>query len=199
MIEILTGEILHKEPSKVILNCGGVGFSVIISGHTYSSLAETGKVQTLFTYFRVREDEMSLYGFFEKKERDLFLSLSSVSGIGAKTAVQILSEIKYDRLFTAISSGDVTLISQAHGVGKKTAQKIVFELKEKIGSIDGISALGAALGSSGGNSEAVTALVKLGYKNADANLAVARIINDHGKDVPTREIIRLALQDRMKK
>ncbi len=199
MIEILTGEILYKEPGKVVINCGGIGFSVFISSHTYSSLGDIGSRQTLFTFFKVREDDMSLYGFSDKKEKELFLELSSVSGIGARTAIQILSEIKYDRLFNAIATADVTLISQAHGVGKKTAQKIVFELKEKIGNLDGISALGAVMGTTADNTEAVTALVRLGYKNADANLAVGKVIKEKGKNISTQEIIKLVLQERVKK
>ena len=198
MIEMLTGELIQKEPARIIISCGGVGFGVIISSHTYSSLGDIGSVQTLHTFFKVREDDMSLYGFSDKKEKELFLHLSSVSGIGPRTAIQVLSEIKYDRLFTAITSADVTLISQAHGVGKKTAQKIVFELKDRIGSIDGISALGAVMGTSSENSEAVTALVRLGYKNADANIAVARIIKEKGKEISTQEIVKTVLMERMK-
>ncbi|MBU4487143.1 MAG: Holliday junction branch migration protein RuvA [Candidatus Delongbacteria bacterium] len=199
MIEMLIGEILYKYPGKVIINCGGIGFSVNISSFTYSSLAEIGKGQTLHTVFKVREDDMSLYGFIDKKEKQLFLILSSVSGIGSKTAIQLLSEIKYDRLYNAIATADVTLISQAHGIGKKTAQKIVFELKDKIGKFDDMTAMNLAMGLAGDNTEAVTALVRLGYKNSDANYAVARIIKEKGKDISTQEIIKLVLQDRMKK
>jgi len=105
MIEMLTGELIQKEPSRIIINCGGVGFGVIISSHTYSSLEDIGSVQTLHTFFKVREDDMSLYGFSDKKEKELFLHLSSVSGIGPRTAIQVLSEIKYDRLFYRYNIG----------------------------------------------------------------------------------------------
>lgn len=199
MIEMLIGEILYKEPGKVIINCSGVGYSVNISSFTYSALVEIGKNQTLHTFLKVREDDMSLYGFTDKKEKELFLILGSISGIGAKTAMQLLSDIKFDRLYSAIATGDVTLISQAHGIGKKTAQKIVFELKDKIGKFEDLNALNIAMGLTSDNAEAVTALVRLGYKNSDANSAVAKIIKDKGKTISTQEIVKLVLQERMKK
>lgn len=198
MIEMLTGTIVQKEPSKVIISCGGVGFSVNISSYTYSTLPELTKTHTLFIFFKLREDDVSLFGFTDKKEKDLFITLGSVSGIGPKTAMQLLSEIKYDRLYSAIASADVTLLSQVHGIGKKTAQKIVFELKDKIGRI-GDAAMDIAMGAAADNTEAVSALVTLGYKNADANSIVARILKEKGKDASTQEIIKAALKERMKK
>ncbi|MDA3839286.1 MAG: Holliday junction branch migration protein RuvA [Candidatus Delongbacteria bacterium] len=197
MIEMIIGEILHKEPSKVIVNCAGVGYSLSISSYTYSKLSETNKKHIFHTVFKVREDDMSLFGFLEKQEKEVFIILSTVSGIGAKTAMVLLSEIKYDRLYNAIATGDVTLISQAHGIGKKKAQKIVFELKDKISASDDISDV-LNVGVISGNSEAVSGLVQLGYKNTDANAVVAKIMKEHGKDLSTQEIIRHALQNRMK-
>jgi Holliday junction DNA helicase RuvA len=200
MIEMLIGSILYKEPGKVILNCGGVGYSASISSYTYSGLAELNEMQTLHTVFRVREDDMSLFGFADKKEKEMFIILSSVSGVGAKTAMQLLSDIKFDRLFNAIVTADVTLISQAHGIGKKTAQKIVFELKDKFGKSDDMSFLNVLNKTeTSPNSEASAALVRLGYKNSDANSIVSKIVREKGKDVSTQEIIKTALQERMKK
>ncbi|MCK4979348.1 MAG: Holliday junction branch migration protein RuvA [Candidatus Delongbacteria bacterium] len=197
MIEMIIGEILHKEPGKVIVNCAGVGYSLGISSFTYSKLSESKKKHTFHTVFKVREDDMSLFGFLDKQEKEVFIILSTVSGIGPKTAMQLLSEIKYDRLYNAIATGDVTLISQAHGIGKKKAQKLVFELKDKISIADDISDV-INVGRVSGNSEAVSGLVQLGYKNIDANAVVAKIMKEHGKDLSTQEIIRYALQNRMK-
>ena len=197
MIEMIIGDILHKEPGKVIVNCAGVGYSLSISSFTYSKLSETKKKHIFYTVFKVREDDMSLFGFLDKQEREVFIILSTVSGIGAKTAMTLLSEIKYDRLYNAIATGDVTLISQAHGIGKKKAQKIVFELKDKISASDDISDV-LNVGVVSSNSEAVSGLVQLGYKNSDANTVVAKIMKEHGKDISTQEIIRHALQNRMK-
>ncbi|MBN2857070.1 MAG: Holliday junction branch migration protein RuvA [Candidatus Delongbacteria bacterium] len=200
MIEILIGKILHKEPGKAILNCGGVGYSVNISSYTYSALKEVNEEQMLHTVFKVREDDMSLFGFADKKEKEMFTVLSSVSGVGSKTAMQLLSDIKYDRLFNAIVTADVTLISQAHGIGKKTAQKIIFELKDKFGKSDDMAFLNALNKTeSSPNSEASAALVRLGYKNSDANSIVSKIVREKGKETSTQEIIRIALQERMKK
>ena len=163
MIEMLIGNILYKEPGKVILNCGGVGYSTSISSYTYSALGEINEQQILHTVFKVREDDMSLFGFADKKEKEMFIILSSVSGVGAKTAMQLLSDIKFDRLFNAIVTADVTLISQAHGIGKKTAQKIVFELKDKFGKSDDMAFLNVLNKTeSSPNSEASAALVRLG-------------------------------------
>lgn len=197
MIEMIIGEILHKEPGKVIVNCAGVGYSLSISSYTYSKLPENNNKQIFHTVFKVREDDMSLFGFLEKQEKEVFIILSTVSGIGPKTAIQLLSEIKYDRLYNAIAAGDITLISQAHGIGKKKAEKIVFELKGKISTVDDISEI-INLGMVSSNSEAVSGLVQLGYKNSDANAVVAKIIKEHGKEITTQEIIRYALQNRMK-
>ena len=197
MIEMIIGEILHKEPGKVIVNCAGVGYSLGISSFTYSKLSDSKKKHTFHTVFKVREDDMSLFGFLDKQEKEVFIILSTVSGIGPKTAMQLLSEIKYDRLYNGIATGDVTLISQAHGIGKKKAQKIVFELKDKISIADDISDV-INVGRVSGNSEAVSGLVQLGYKNIDANAVVAKIMKEHGKDLSTQEIIRFALQNRMK-
>lgn len=200
MIEMLIGNILYKEPGKVILNCGGVGYSASISSYTYSGLGEINEQQILHTVFRVREDDMSLFGFADKKEKEMFIILSSVSGVGAKTAMQLLSDIKFDRLFNAIVTADVTLISQAHGIGKKTAQKIVFELKDKFGKSDDMSFLNTLNKTeTSPNSEASAALVRLGYKNSDANSIVSKIVREKGKDISTQEIIKTALQERMKK
>ena len=197
MIEMIIGEILHKEPGKVIVNCAGVGYSLGISSFTYSKLSDSKKKHTFHTVFKVREDDMSLFGFLEKHEKEVFIILSTVSGIGPKTAMQLLSEIKYDRLYNAIATGDITLISQAHGIGKKKAQKIVFELKDKISIADDISDV-LNVGKVSANNEAVSGLVQLGYKNIDANAVVAKIIKEHGKDISIQEIIRYALQNRMK-
>lgn len=200
MIEMLIGNILYKDTGKVILNCGGVGYSASISSYTYSGLGEINEQQILHTVFKVREDDMSLFGFADKKEKEMFIILSSVSGIGAKTAMQLLSDIKFDRLFNAIVTADVTLISQAHGIGKKTAQKIVFELKDKFGKSDDMAFLNALNKTeTSPNSEASAALVRLGYKNSDANSIVSKIVRENGKEISTQEIIRIALQERMKK
>jgi Holliday junction DNA helicase RuvA len=99
MIEMIIGDILHKEPGKVIVNSSGVGYSLNISSYTYSKLSDTNKNHTFHTVFKVREDDMSLFGFLEKQEKEVFIILSTVSGIGAKTAMQLLSEIKFDRLY----------------------------------------------------------------------------------------------------
>ncbi len=198
MIEMLSGKIVLKTPGKVIIECGGVGYSASISSFSYSAIGNLGEDQILHTVMRVREDDISLFGFAEIKEKELFLILSSVSGIGSKTAIQLLSEIKYDRLLNAIVTKDSALISQAHGIGKKTAQKIVFELKDKFGKGgEDLSDTGLT-SNAGSSSEAVAALVSLGYKNADAVSAVSSVMKDEAADISAQDIIKAVLQKRMK-
>jgi len=201
MIEVLIGKILYKNEKKVILNCSGTGYGVNISTNTYSALKKIGEEQTLHTILKVREDDMSLFGFSEDGEKEAFLLLSSVSGVGSKTAIQILSDIKYERLYTAVLENDITLISSAHGIGKKTAQKIALELKDKVTKLDssGIVAGGEVIENrANSNTEAVHALITLGYKNSEAASIVSKITKGK-KNMSTQDIITQALKQQYKK
>ena len=137
MIHFLNGKLVSLQSDRAIIECSGVGFSVGISVSTCSKLAsKLGKEAMVYTYMAVSEDAMSLYGFSDEDELDLFKKLISVSGIGPKGAISILGTLTPETLRTSVSSGDAKMIAQAPGVGLKTAQKLIIELKDKIGASD---------------------------------------------------------------
>jgi Holliday junction DNA helicase RuvA len=204
MIEILIGKIYSISENKVILNCAGVGYSLTISSLTQSSLNAVGEEQTLNCVMTVREDDISLFGFTEENEKQMFLFLNSVSGIGAKSAIKMLSMLKYDRIFSAIVNNDSTLLSQAPGVGAKTAKKIILELKDKLNKSEIALSMGQSINSAISNKsssnknslEAIMALVKLGYSNNDATAKVNKIVRKLGDKLTTQTIITNVLKER---
>lgn len=130
MYAFLTGTIDEKDENLLVINVGGVGYEVWASTHTVNSVNQ-GEVATIYTYLHVREDAMMLFGFSSKQEKALFLDLITVSGVGAKTATQILSGCSPDELIESIMHGDTKTISSIKGIGKKTAERIVLELRNK--------------------------------------------------------------------
>ncbi|MBQ9228680.1 MAG: Holliday junction branch migration protein RuvA [Eubacterium sp.] len=179
MIYNVRGTLTYTDPAFAVVECGGVGFKCFVSMTTLRQLPSAGKEVNLFTYMAIREDAMDLYGFFEENELEAFKLLISVSGVGPKAAMAILSALPPDRLALAVSGGDVRSIQQANGVGKKTAERVVLELKDKMAGIasggtaavvEGIQ----AVASSGNASEAVEVLVSLGFERSDAAAAVAK-------------------------
>jgi len=200
MIEMLRGVVFSKSGNKIVLDCNGVGYGVTLSTFSIAKIGDAGKEATILTYLKVREDEMSLYGFYDYEEREMFEQLSSVSGIGVKTAITMLSEVKYDKLFSAIVEGDATLISSIKGIGLKTAKKIILELKDKFIKLNFIARTTIIekeepVGNI--NNEAVLALVKLGLKQNEAAIIVQKIISSHKTKLTTQEIIAAALKNRL--
>lgn len=131
MIAHIQGKLTEKTPTEIVIDCGGVGYDINISLHTYSLLPETDFVK-LYTHLIVREDAHTLYGFIEKSERQIFILLLSVSGIGANTARTMLSSLSPDQIKTAIATGNVAAIQGVKGIGAKTAQRVILDLKDKI-------------------------------------------------------------------
>lgn len=131
MYAYLEGKFTYKSPAQVVIDVNGVGYEVNISLNTYSSIQnlQSGK---LYTYLQVKEDAHTLYGFFEKSEKEIFLMLTSVSGVGASTARMMLSSIRPEEINRAISQNDVRLLESVKGIGKKTAERLVLELKDKV-------------------------------------------------------------------
>lgn len=200
MIELLRGELCHKDPQKMIIMCAGVGYAVAISSFTYNNLKAVGEIETVHTILRVREDDMSLFGFIDLREKQIFELLGSVSGIGAKTAMTLLSAISFDKIFQSVITEDSTLLSSAPGIGAKTAKKIILELKDKFLKLPNFTSVAGPRqtgNSSILNEDAINALVTLGYKAQDAATVVVKLIKIHGS-LSTQEIITLALKDRMK-
>ncbi|OGY58191.1 MAG: Holliday junction DNA helicase RuvA [Candidatus Colwellbacteria bacterium RIFCSPHIGHO2_02_FULL_43_15] len=173
MIYSVSGKLQLKKNGYAVIRTGGLGYKVFISLNTYKNLPEIGEDVTLMTHFHVREDDMSLYGFLEERELNLFELLLSVSGIGPKTALNILSAAPVDRLSGAIAKGETDLIQKSYGIGKKTAERIVMELKEKVFVIDGKGEEVVRLMES--DSDVYDALMSLGYASRQVKEGISKI------------------------
>jgi len=197
MLYSLTGEIIHAEPGIAVIECGGVGFKCIVSASTLQSLPPVGHSTTIFTHLNVTQDAMTLYGFATKSELSCFRMLTSVSGIGSKTAVSVLSAMTPEQLAINVASGDYKAITCAQGIGPKQAQRIVLELKDKVTSMGAPTAAGlpgapaAAAASPAGNAaEAIRALMVLGCSSGEASQLVAKL----DQSLPIEQLISQALR-----
>jgi Holliday junction DNA helicase RuvA len=201
MIAFVNGIIDAVEESVAIIDVGGIGYNVAISGYTADRLPGKGEPVKLYTYLSVREDAMNLYGFLSKDELEFFKLLISVSGIGPKGGQAILSVMTPDDLRFAILAGDSKAIAKAPGVGKKTAERLVLELHDKISADDITGAVedSAQYLSSDENSpsnEAIEALAALGYSATEASKAVRKVLSNSNIDITdTENILKLALKE----
>ena len=197
MIYCLTGKIVKKSMSAVVLSCGGVGYYAQCPASVAGALPGVGKEATLYTVMSVTENDVSLYGFATEEQQACFEMLTAVSGVGPKVGLAILSVMEPQRVALAISAGDHKAFKAASGVGPKLAQRIVLELKDKVAKdfVDGISledVAGAASDApaSQSSAQAIAALVSLGYSQSEAALAISKI----DATLPVEEIIKLALR-----
>lgn len=172
MIAHLRGKILWKRPSQVIVDCGGVGYDVIISVPTFSELGAEETEAALHIHTHVREDALALYGFVQLQEKELFEKLLTVSGIGPKLAITVLSLAAME-VVAAIRGNDVARLTKIPGVGKKTAERMILELKDKL---DQFGAVPEVRGPGQVEEDVVSALVNLGYQRAAAEQGVARAL-----------------------
>ena len=197
MIYCLTGKIVKKSMSAVVLSCGGGGYYAQCPASVAGALPGVGQETTLYTVMSVTENDVSLYGFATEEQQACFEMLTAVSGVGPKVGLAILSVMEPQRVALAISAGDHKAFKAANGVGPKLAQRIVLELKDKVakGFVDGISLEDVAGAASGepatqSASQAIAALVSLGYSQSEAALAISKI----DATLPVEEIIKLALR-----
>ncbi len=197
MIYCLTGKIVKKSMSAVVLSCGGVGYYAQCPASVAGALPGVGQETTLYTVMSVTENDVSLYGFATEEQQACFEMLTAVSGVGPKVGLAILSVMEPQRVALAISAGDHKAFKAANGVGPKLAQRIVLELKDKVakGFVDGISLEDVAGAASGepatqSSAQAIAALVSLGYSQSEAALAISKI----DATLPVEEIIKLALR-----
>lgn len=189
MIAHIKGLLIEKSPTEVVIEVNGIGYSINISLNTFSKLGNNENIK-LFTHQIIKEDSHSLYGFFEKSERFLFVKLISVSGVGASTARTMLSSLSPNEIISAISNGDVKLIQSIKGIGLKTAQRIILELRDKLNLVGDDQTKDLIQNSS--VSEAISALEVLGYSNKQTNKVVSQIYNENpGIDVES--LIKKAL------
>jgi Holliday junction DNA helicase RuvA len=195
MIARLTGNLLVKDPGGVIIDVHGVGYRASIPLSTFYGLPEVGSQVSLHIHTHVREDAILLYGFLTLREKELFLALIAVSGIGPKVALAIISGLPAGELADAIARGDQRKISTIPGVGPKTAARVVLELKDKAAAIGAAETGPCVTGApSRERDEAVSALVNLGYKKNMAEDAVKKICAAGGEDMALEALIKEALK-----
>ncbi len=188
MIGRLKGQLLEKTPPHVIVDCHGVGYEVEVPMSTFYNLPALGESVTLLTHFVVREDAQLLYGFGTDRERATFRQLLKVNGVGAKSALSILSGLSVDDLIQAIALQEAAMLVRVPGVGKKTAERLLLELKDKF-SVDGLTNAGSSMPKSA-TGDVLNALLALGYNEREALAAVKQLASD----VTVSDGIKLALK-----
>jgi Holliday junction DNA helicase RuvA len=192
MIEHLQGKLVEKTPTQVIIDCGGVGYQVNISLHTYSLLPNADFIK-LFTHLQIKEDAHTLFGFMEKSEREIFKMLLSVSGIGASIARTMLSSLDPKQITNAIASGDVVTIQSIKGIGSKTAQRVILDLKEKVLKLYDLDEVSMSQ-SNTNRDEALSALEVLGFVRKASEKVIEKIVKED-PEASVETIIKKALKN----
>ena len=204
MISYIKGTLEAVEEDLIIVETGGIGYGIRVPLSLLEELPSLGYPVTVHTYFQVREDSMTLYGFLSRQDREMFKQLISVNGIGPRGALGILSVMRPDDLRTAIVSGDAKAISRAPGIGPKTAQRLILDLKDKVDLEEVISGFGGGNGSgstvrtgelsglASAAKEAVEALTALGYTGAEASRAVKRVEITEG--MTSEDVLKASLK-----
>jgi len=204
MITYIEGKLIEKNPTYVVIDCGGVGYFINISLHTYSKIdnadpstsLSAGKCK-LYTHFAVREDAHTLYGFAEQQERHLFRHLISVSGVGAGTARMVLSSLSPDEVHQAILTKDVTLLQSVKGIGAKTAERIIVDLKDRLEKEGMIAGVVSAMPETSNNmkEDALSALVMLGFAKSAAEKAINRVLRIETGELSVEHLIKASLKN----
>jgi len=192
MIAHLQGKLVEKSPTHVVIDCGGVGYHVNISLHTFSLLPATDFIK-LFTHLQIKEDAHTLFGFVEKSEREIFKLLLSVSGIGASIARTMLSSLDPKQITNAIGSGDLVTIQSIKGIGSKTAQRVILDLKEKVLKLYDLDEVSMSQ-SNTNRDEALSALEVLGFVRKASERIVEKIVKE-APDSSVEYIIKQALKN----
>lgn len=192
MITHISGKLVEKSPTHVVVDCNGIGYFIHISLHTFSQLSDDGHIK-LLTHFQVKEDAQQLYGFATSAEREIFKLLISVSGIGTNTARTMLSSLTPKQVREGIASEDVALIQSVKGIGLKTAQRVIIDLRDKVLKIYDIDET-VALSSNTYKDEALSALEVLGFVKKQSERVVGKILTKH-PDASVELIIKEALKN----
>lgn len=193
MLYRLRGSLIHTEPSFAVIECAGVGYKCYTTMNTQRSLPAIGKEAVLYTHMNVREDAVDLFGFSSLAELNCFKLLTSVSGVGPKVGLAILSVLSPEQVAVAVAAGDFKTLTMAQGVGNKLAQRVILELKDKLKALGGREEVTAAAGvvnAAGNAAEAMNALTVLGYTPSD----VAPVVAKFDSSLPVEELIRLTLK-----
>lgn len=190
----IEGIVCEKDRESVVLDAGGVGYLLNVSAATLSRVPSEGERMKLYCVLNVREDAMELYGFYSREEKAMYQRLRTVSGIGSRTALQILSAMSVRDLSVALVTGDAAALTRVPGIGKKTAQRLVLELKDKVDDSDltgDAVSVSPKVNAAGPEAEAIAALVSLGYSNSEAAKAVSA---EAGNTTEVDKLIYLALR-----
>ena len=197
MIAFLQGNFVQLSPAKLIVDVGGVGYEVNISLNTYEAISKKEK-GLLYTYLHITENSQVLFGFHEQTEKDLFLHLISVSGVGASTARMMLSGMQPEEIIRAIVNGEARLLEQIKGIGKKSAERLVLELRDKLSKIP-LNAHqlngGTGFAKSNVQQDAIQALISLGIQKAVAEKAVDKTMQSDGAELSLEVLIKAALKN----
>ena len=193
MYDYLDGKLAEKNPAYAVIDVQGTGFLLHISLNTYTGLAEEDHSVRLFTHLVVKEDALTLFGFIDREERELFRQLISVSGVGANTARMILSSVTPAELTQAISTGNVQMLQKIKGIGSKTSQRIIIDLKDKV-TRELIPHEKAGFLHNTKKEEALSGLIILGFQKMVAEKALAKVIETRGQALTVEELIRSALK-----
>ena len=192
MIAYIQGKLVEKTPTEVVIDCGGVGYHINISLHTYS-LLPTADFIKLYTHVQIKEDAHTLFGFMEKTEREIFKMMLSVSGIGASIARTMLSSLEPKQIIQSIASGDVATIQSVKGIGTKTAQRVIIELKDKVLKLYDLEEVSLVQNNTN-KDEALSALEVLGFMRKAAEKVVEKIAREN-PDATVEFIIKQALKN----
>lgn len=194
MYESIRGTLKDKTPNQTIVECGGLSYRLATPLSTYTRLPACETTVTLFLSFVVREDAHTLYGFLQKEERDLFETLLTISGIGPKTAAAIIGHMEVSAFQRAISTSDIRLLSKMPGIGKKTAERLVIEMRDRFKGRAKSAHSPISIGSGGDlASDAMNALINLGYSAADAHEAIQEAMSAHKEETDLGRLITAAL------
>jgi len=193
MYSFLRGKLVEKDPSKVVIDVQGVGYQLLVPLSTFSECPDVGQPIELKTYLHVREDILGLYGFYCTDEKKMFLALLSISGVGPKVALNIVSHLPFSDLKHIIAEEDTLLLQRVPGVGKKMASRIILELKEKIKDDMDPKNIGESSEKMRSFEDALLALISLGYKRSIAEGALKKVIQKNEK-LDVEQSIRLGLQ-----
>jgi len=196
MIDYLSGRLVVKDPTYMIIDVGGIGYHVKISLQTFSKIKDEEQIK-LLTFLHIKEDAHTLYGFKEEDEKRLFLLLIGINGVGPNTGLMILSSLSADEIEHAILSGDVATIQHVKGIGAKTAQRIILELKDKVGksgSESSTTPLGFLKSSNKTRDEALQALITLGFPKAVAEKNITSVLKKTVGEISLEDLIKASLK-----
>jgi Holliday junction DNA helicase RuvA len=193
MIVHLNGKVSLRSPAFMVIECAGVGYGVQISLNTYEQIGEVKELK-LLTYLSIKEDSHTLYGFYDEEERQLFIHLIAVNGVGTNTARMILSSLKPAEIKSAILSGNWTLLKTIKGIGPKTAQRLVIELQDKLKKSESTDGLQSNTYTSPAFEEALSALITLGFNKAEAEKSLLKV-KQQNPDSSVEQLVKLTLKN----